>query len=418
MREGELRLLYIDGVGPLGGASRSLYEVVRAMPEGAIAPHFLMQRGTALRFYQQIARDVISVRGLTRFDNTRFSHYRGLRWAILLREILHFPFMMAGLLRARARWGDVDVIHVNEITELLPGLLARWLFGAPLAVHVRSLQCRPKQNWRTRWLNRALARWADAVVAIDGNVRATLPSDLHVTVINNSFSPVAEKTPDPAYRERLENLRPDTFKVGFVGNLQHFKGIVELVEAARIVRDAGVAVEFLIVGGSASGRRGFKGWLLKRAGMAQDIDAELNQLILQYGLENVFHLLGPTTEIHYAYEKMDVLCFPSHLDAPGRPVLEAAFYAVPSIVSVAQPTPDTLVHGETGIAIPDSAPERIAEAILALARDPAAARGMGENARSLAERNFHSSTNAKKLLSVYRELADRTGRLVGGGLAH
>ena len=38
--------------------------------------------------------------------------------------------------------------------------------------------------------------------------------------------------------------------------------------------------------------------------------------------------------IAQAYARMDVICFPSHYDAPGRPIFEAAFLKVPSIAAV------------------------------------------------------------------------------------
>ena len=46
----KIRVLYIDGDGPFGGASRSLFEAVRALPDGTVAPYFVASRGTALDF--------------------------------------------------------------------------------------------------------------------------------------------------------------------------------------------------------------------------------------------------------------------------------------------------------------------------------------------------------------------------------
>ena len=135
-----LRVLYLDGVGPFGGASRSLFEAVRALPAGSVEPYFLVQQGTVLDFYGQLACDVVATRGITRLDNSRYSHYRGVRWLVLLREIFYVPFTVAALLRARRRFGRVDLIHQNEVMEILAGMLARRLFDAPLVVHVRSLQ--------------------------------------------------------------------------------------------------------------------------------------------------------------------------------------------------------------------------------------------------------------------------------------
>lgn len=406
-----LRVLYIDGVGPFGGSSRSLFEMVRILADGAVEPLFVAARGTALDFYGQVAKDIEATRGLTRFDNTRYSHYRGVRWLVLLREIFHIPYMVAALIRARRKWRKVDLIHVNEVTEIIPALLAKWMFRAPLVVHVRSLQRVDERSVRSRWVNAMLHRNADAVVAINENTRATLPADMPVDVIQNSFTAKRAKHSDPAMLKKLDALRPTSLKVGFVGNLHHSKGLFDLVNAAVLTRAAKRDVEYVIVGGVTKPDTGLKAWALARAGLAQDVQAELVSRIQECGLEDDFHLLGATTDIQCVYERLDVICFPSHYDAPGRPVFEAAFSAVPSIVSVDKPLADTLVDGETGIAIPAHAPEKLAQAIMHFADDRNEVARMGKNAKALADSNFDPASNARKLLAVYNRVAGRSAHV-------
>lgn len=399
-----MKVLYIDAVGPFGGASRSLFEAVRALPEGSVEPCFVMQRGSAQKFYGQLSREVIAVRGLTRVDNTRASHYRGLRWLVVLRELAYLPFSLWAVLLARLRWQRVDLIHVNELLDIVPALIAKAVFRAPLVVHVRSLQWTEQRAWRTRWVNARLRRSADAVIAIDGNTRATLSPDLAVDIIHNSFTPRPEAQPDAAMQQRLSRLRPSSLKVGFVGNLHHAKGLFELLEAARLLRDQGCDAEFLVVGGTTMADNGLKAWLLARAGLAQNVKAQIERLVAEHGLADHFHLLGASSDIQRVYERIDVLAFPSYFDAPGRPVFEAAFSAVPSIVCVEQPQPDTLVHGVTGLAIPARDAQALAAAIRQLADDRPALSRMGAQALALARRNFVPADNARALLDVYRRV--------------
>lgn len=402
-----LKILHIAAVGPFGGASRSLYEAMAASPQGAAERYFLMQKGTALDFYGRLATDAIATRGLTRFDHTRLGHYRGLRWIIPLREIGYFPGTLRALFEARKRWPDIDVIHLNEITDLIPGLIAKALFRKPMVVHVRTLQNSDPKSLRTRWVLRQLRRHADAVVAIDESVRATLPADLQVDVIHNAFSPRPAGAPDAAYLARLDKLRPDSLKVGFVGNLLRSKGLQELFEAARIVKAEGHDVQFLVVGGTTAVDKGLKWWLLNKLGLAQNMQTEMHAAVDDAGLGEDFKLLGPTADIQRVYERMDVLAFPSYHDAPGRPVFESAFYGVPSIVAVADPRPDTVRHGETAIAIPEPAPRMLADAIIHFARNRTEVARMGENARTLANQNFRPEVNALVLHEVLRNAAER-----------
>jgi glycosyltransferase involved in cell wall biosynthesis len=161
------------------------------------------------------------------------------------------------------------------------------------------------------------------------------------------------------------------------------------------------------VGGGTRADRGLKGWLLERLGLAQNIKEGLGELIARYDLTGTFHLLGATSDVQRVYERIDVLCFPSHFDAPGRPVFEAAFSGVPAIVAVSQPRDDTLSDGETGLAVPGQDPARLAEAIAYFADNRAEVERMGAAARQLAVGNFNPLTNAAKLLALYQRVAFR-----------
>lgn len=399
--EALVKVLYIDSDGPLGGASRSLFEVVRPLAAGPVEPYFVAVEGTALNFYSQVAKDMVVTRGLTKFDNTRYSYYRGMRWLIVMREIFYFPFTLSVLLRARRRWNDIDVIHVNEVLSIIPGLIARRLFGVPLVIHVRSPARMDDRSARCRWLFGTLRKYAAAIIAINETTRATLPGWLNVDVIQNSFTPKKVAQPDRAMQAKLDALRPTSLKVGFVGNLHQSKGLFDLLEAAKLVRAAGRDVEYVIVGGTTIVDAGLKARLLAAAGLAQNVQQELAARVQEEGLSDIFHLLGPTVDIQRVYERIDVIAFPSHFDAPGRPVFEAAFSSVPSIVAVENPLPDTLADGETGIAIPGRNPQKLAAAIMHFADHRDEVRRMGANARELAEKNFNPEANAKKLLAVY-----------------
>jgi len=403
-----LRVLYLHFVGPFGGASRSLFEAVSSFPHGEVQPAFVTQRGSVREYFGRLG-EVIETTGLTQFDNTRYSYYRGVRWLVVLREIAYLPFTVLALRRAKRRWQEVDLVHLNEFSGLITLWIARFWFRVPAIVHVRSVLRAELRSWRTQWINWTLRRHVQGIIAIDENVRSSLPADLPVEVIHNSFSPQISADPDAALVQKLAKLRHESFKVGFVGNLLLVKGIFELVEAAHLTREHGLDVEFIVVGDDARPSRGLKPWLLKIMGLQQNVRAEIEAKIERHNLGDRFHLVGFTHDIAHVYRLLDVLAFPSHYDAPGRPIFEAAFFGVPSIVAVRDPKADTIVDGETGIAIEPRAADQLARAIERLAADRVAAARMGEAARRMAERNFGARTNAAKLLHLYHRV---TGRLV------
>jgi glycosyltransferase involved in cell wall biosynthesis len=388
--------------GAFGGSSRSLVEVIGAFPQDAVEARFVTPRGSASEFFKGLG-DVIEARDLSRFDNTRYSYYRGFRWLVLARELALVPATIAAVREAKRRWGSVDLIHLNEFTGLLPWWLALRAFKAPIVVHVRSVPRDDRRSLRTCLVNWMLRNKADAVVAIDETVRASLPVDLRVDVIHNAFSPKSSMAQDEAL-DRALMVRPESFKVGFVGNLLRVKGIHELIEAARITRDQGLDIEFVIVGDDAHSSRGLKARLLKVFGLEQNVRAEVEAAIDRCGLRDRIHLIGFTPHISQVYRRMDVLCFPSHFDAPGRPIFEAAFLKVPSIVAVNDPKPDTLIDGVSGIAVAPRDASQLASAIARLANDRELAKKMGQVAFALATENFGAAKNAEALLQVYRRI--------------
>ncbi len=349
-----------------------------------------------VKSFSAIGLDVRAVKGLSQFDNTRYGYYRRVRWLILLRELLLLPFSLRGLWKLRCE--SFNLIHINEITLLPLGVVAKWMLRVPLVVHVRSLQRKPGTGWRTALINRLLRKHADIVVAIDHTVAATLASDLKVYIVHNGLS---------VEQHSMASIRPadSVVRVGFLGVLIPLKGIFELVEAMCLLRDRGVVVECWIAGENARQLSGFKAWILGKLGFSRDVRAELEALIQREGLQGHVKMLGFVSDVRELYPQLDILCFPSHLDAAGRPVFEAAFYGVPSVVAVKDPLPDALLHEVTGLAVSEPEPSLIADALQRLVQDTELRGRLGEQARGWAEQTFSIEANAAHMLGIYRRLA-------------
>lgn len=396
-----IKVLYIHPFAAYGGATKSLAELVAALPPRQVTGIALAPPGFASQSLGKAGLKVLPVRGLSQWDNTRFGHYRGARWLILLREIAYWPGSVMALRRAAAH-GPFDVIHCNEVTALLVGVLAKRLLKAPLLVHVRSLQRGEDGGFVTSCLLRLLRSRADAVVAIDEAVRRTLPSDLPVHVIHNGLKLPADLPPRPC-----DAAAP--FYVGIIGVLHRSKGVYELLAASRLLRDRGVDVRVLVVGANVHQLTGLRGRLLRKLDFARDVRGELEAYVAEHRLQDQVEFVGFVPDIRPVYTRIDAVCFPSHLDAPGRPVFEAALYGLPTIVAMKHPTEDVIVPGVTGLCIDEPTPVAIADAIQMLAEDRGRARKMGDQARQLALGRFDSQVCAVNMLSLYRKICSAKG---------
>lgn len=318
-----------------------------------------------------------------------------------MRELAFVIPTLIALRTAKQKWRSVDIVHVNEITAIPVAILSKYFFSTPIVMHVRSMQWPMANGLLGKLLKYLVHRYVDQLVAIDSTVRDSLPKDLSVEIVHNGFpSPDSLRAKPVSGTSRLFS-KENPLRVGCVGVLLKLKGVYEFVEAAHQCNQASLAVEFILVGENPRNLRGIKGYLFKRLGFAADTSAELNAMIIKYNLQNQVKIIGFTHDVKSIYDSIDLLCFPSHLNACGRPVFEAAFSRVPSIVALENPQEDTILHGKTGICIPAKDSKAIADAVTFFYSNPDELERMGEAAYQLAKKNFDIDLNAKKMIDIY-----------------
>lgn len=393
-----MKVLYLSPFGAFGGATRSIVEVMRVMNPGRVGKHAVVARSVAAKGWFPADVTLTEVAGLVQWDNTRFSYYRRLRWLIVMRELANLPETIR-VLRTLCEKGPFDVIHCNEITLLPTAILAKYTLKIPLVIHARSLQAEQLTPWRTKWFTWALGRYADAIVAIDQSVARTLDPKLDVDVVYNCMA-VPQKVNIVALHDR-----PLTF--GIIGSLAESKGVLEMVQACILLKQRGIAFRLLIAGENVRDLRGLKGTLLKKMNMSRDIASEIRTLIAAHDLDESVEMLGFVSNVGTVYDRLDVLCFPSRLNAPGRPVFEAALKGIPAIVAMREPVEDVIVEGVTGLRITKSDPVQIADAMQKLDRDRPATANMGQAARTRAVTRFDSVISAGRLIEIYERVVHK-----------
>jgi len=321
-----------------------------------------------------------------------------------LRELAYIPFTVLGLLQAKFRWKEIDIVHINEVTNLLSIMLAKLIFNCPIIVHVRSVQQTQGSALRKRLVHWVLGM-ADTVIAIDMTVRRSLPETIDVQVVHNGFNHTQGKQQKRNYADNSFSEKP--MVVTFVGSLSIMKGIVELLDAAKLCKKNKLNIEFLIVGEAPRKLPALKAYIYSKLGLSIDIDRYCREFIKENQLENTIKFSGFTMDIESVYLGADVLCFPSHLNAVGRPVIEAAIYKVPSIVSIDHLSEDTIIDKSTGICIKEKSADDLFGAIKYFYEQPHEIHRMGLNSFDLAQENFNIHENAKRVVGIYQSAIQR-----------
>lgn len=394
-----MNVFFLHAVSSFGGSTRSLYELYLQLKLHGITGSILCPSGKAADAFSNLGMKTYRALGLAQFDNTDYAHYRGLRWLILLREFFFLFPTILGLLRVKINKDQFNIIHANEITLLPVAIIAKKLFKCPLVVHVRSVQRGSSSDLRSRILFQMLHKYADSVIAIDETVQSSLPSFIHANVVHNGIN-----LPDNMNVFREKTVSSVT-QVGIVGMLTPPKGIYEFLDAARILLlEKGLKIQFVVVGENARASKGFIAWIYKKLGFSDNIMSNMIDFISRHKIENHFNIKGFIKDICAVYSELDILCFPSRTNAVGRPVFEAAFFGIPSVVAITNPKADAIIDQETGICINQPCAKAIANAIDYLVKNPEERIRLGRNAQNLAFTHFDIKENAKKVTAIYRGL--------------
>ncbi|QJC55222.1 Alpha-D-kanosaminyltransferase [Polaromonas vacuolata] len=168
----------------------------------------------------------------------------------------------------------------------------------------------------------------------------------------------------------------------FVGVLRYYKGLDFLLTAARQV-----SAPIVIVGDGPEGER-------------------LRHEVAARGISNV-HFLGAVSDAdkHALFTLCRGVVFPSHLrsEAFGMTLLEGAQAAKPLICcEIGTGTSWINRHGETGLVVPPSDPDALAQAMNTLADDDALCQRLGHGARARWEQFF----TPQVVGNAYRQLYD------------
>lgn len=198
-----------------------------------------------------------------------------------------------------------------------------------------------------------------------------------VTVIHNGIPVDRFRSAEPATLPVPEGA----LTIGFVGRLAVEKGLPDLVAAWPMIRDAEPRAHLVLVGDGSE-----REWLERDLGGDPRV-----------------RLLGYRSDVPEILKALDIFVLPSHSEAFGIAAAEAMAAGRPVVATTVGGLTEVIQDGETGRLVPPHSPDRLAAAVLDLARDPSLRRRLGDAAaRDVADR-FDNAT----VVDRYRELLAR-----------
>lgn len=294
---------------------------------------------------------------------------------------------------------NVDIVHVNEFFDL-PGLIAGKLAGAKTICHTRVIMEEPK--WLKKMLLLFVTRFADRIICVSEAVKDKMFTESRfdsekIELIYNPgpdrerFNP--GKCSGDSNREEL-GLSENNFAVGLISKFTENKGQINLVKAAKLIKEEGVEdITYLLVGGKVSGHEHYY--------------EKVFNLAQEEGLGSQINFLGYRDDIPQIISSCDVMVHvPVHHDPLPGVVLEAMAMKRPIIGTRSGGIPEEFEDGKSGILIPRDDPQSLAEEILDLYEDKQKRKELGREARKYLDHNFSWNKYLSQSEDVYEGLVE------------
>jgi glycosyltransferase involved in cell wall biosynthesis len=171
--------------------------------------------------------------------------------------------------------------------------------------------------------------------------------------------------------------------------LLFYKGVVEFVEAARLLKQRGTAARFALVGEGDPGS-------------PASVPPER---LRQWRDEGVVELFGWHDDMAQVLAQCHIVCLPTHGgEGVPRSLLEAAASGKPIVATDVSGCRDVVHDGENGFLVPPRQIVPLADAIERLIRDGELRRAMGARGRARALAEFSVDIVAAETLRLYAEL--------------
>ena len=387
-----LKVLYLHACPTRGGSSTSLRNLIAAFPPGTVDPLVLCPEGSAQDLFRTSGIPAETLPRLPEFSNLRAKPMRGLQ---SLRMLFHLRRGYEPPLRQALDRFRPHLVHLNDSTLLHPLGVVRSQ-GYRTVLHARStLSETPRWAWT--YQTDRMRREADSILAIDESVLRTLGDQPRARVV---YNPVFTE-PIPTSPEHVPSPE-GALRVGFVSLFHDFKGVWELLEAARILRDR-KDVTFLFAGGNgrpASFYRSPGGRLCDLLGLAPDTERRMKAFVAENRLTHVT-IRGFVEDVPELLRTVDLLAFPSRLDAIPRSVFEAGALGIPSVVALVHRVDDIVRDGVNALVVPERDPQALAEAILRAAQNRPLLQALGQRAREQYREQFSARRSAEAVLRAY-----------------
>ena len=286
----------------------------------------------------------------------------------------------------------LDVLHVHyAVPHATAAILAREMLPAEkrprvvTTLHGTDTTLLGQDPGYGPAIRHALNR-SDAVTAVSAflknETQRLLDFPGHIEIIHNFFEPRPPQHSRETVRREL-GLRDDEALILHSSNLRPLKRIDLLLETFARIRAADSS-KLLILAGGKFGPFADK---VRRLGLEKRVIVRENVNIIEDYLQSA-----------------DLALITSDTESFCLSILEAMFFACPSVATNVGGIPEVIENGITGLLAPAGNAEALSHVVESLIRDPARRAAMGQAAKARARTKFSADLIVPQYEALYRQV--------------
>lgn len=289
---------------------------------------------------------------------------------------------------------DIDIIHAHSVIPTgLMGVIVAKIVRKPIIITSHGMDITNFEN--SSFFKKLIVfslNKSNGSIAVSENLAEKMRSlgtnPNIITVLRNGvdttrFTPLKNKDLRKSYK-----IKDEEILILFVGYLDSFKGIFEIVNAFNKIKKDNCFAKLMIVG----------------TGPKKN---ELKNRVLDLGLEKSVILTGNVEpeKIHTYYQASDIFVLPSYTDSGGPPLvfIEAMACGLPVIGTDVGGIPEGIKNGINGFIVPSKNVDELAKKLEVLIKNEDLRKEFGINSlRKIRENSMTLEKKAKKVTNLYK----------------